>query len=109
LLTVSRSFMNVANSVFWRMVIILKTNKVNSFVSSVLVVFWYQSPNLLDTPRIPWYLCTVPQFWRRYGIIITYKVVWFIYIYDLALFLRLKSELSTQFINKEYQVNNFEQ
>jgi hypothetical protein len=29
LLTVSRSFMKVVNSVFWRMAIILKTNKVN--------------------------------------------------------------------------------
>jgi hypothetical protein len=33
------------------MVIILKTNKVNAFVSSVLFVFWYHSPNFLDTPR----------------------------------------------------------
>jgi hypothetical protein len=51
LLTVSRSFMNVANSVLWRMAIILKDNKVNLFVSSVLFVFWYHSPNFLDTPR----------------------------------------------------------
>jgi hypothetical protein len=29
-----------------------KTNKVNFFVSSVLFVFWYHSPNFLDTPRI---------------------------------------------------------
>jgi hypothetical protein len=36
----------------WRMAIILKANKVNLFVSSVLFVFWYQSPNFLDTPRI---------------------------------------------------------
>jgi hypothetical protein len=27
-------------------------NKVNLFVSSVLFVFWYHSPNFLDTPRI---------------------------------------------------------
>jgi hypothetical protein len=56
LLTVSRSFMNVANSVLWRMVIILKANKVNLFVSSVLFVFWYHSLNFLGTPcitRIP--------------------------------------------------------
>jgi hypothetical protein len=52
LLTVSRSFMNVANSVLWRMASILKANKVNLFVSSVLFVFWYHSPNFLDTP--PW-------------------------------------------------------
>jgi hypothetical protein len=52
LLTVSRSFMNVANSVLWRMAIILKANKVTLFVSSVLFVFWYQSPNFLDTPHI---------------------------------------------------------
>jgi hypothetical protein len=29
----------------------LKANKVNLFVSSVLFVFWYHSPNVLDTPR----------------------------------------------------------
>jgi hypothetical protein len=52
LLTVSRSFMNVANSVLWMMAIILKANKVNLFVSSVLSVFWYHSPICLDTPRI---------------------------------------------------------
>jgi hypothetical protein len=33
------------------MAIILKANKVNLFVSSVLFVFWYHSPNVLDTPR----------------------------------------------------------
>jgi hypothetical protein len=38
LLTVSRSFMNVANSELWRMAINLKVNKVNLFVSSVLFV-----------------------------------------------------------------------
>jgi hypothetical protein len=32
------------------MAIILKVNKVNLFVSSVLFVFWYHSPNFLDTP-----------------------------------------------------------
>jgi hypothetical protein len=52
LLRVSRSFMNVANRVLWRMMIILKANKVNFFVSSVLFVFWYHSPNILDTPHI---------------------------------------------------------
>jgi hypothetical protein len=31
------------------MAIILKANKVNLFVSSVLFVFWYHSPNVLDT------------------------------------------------------------
>jgi hypothetical protein len=36
LLTFSRSYMNVANSALWRMVIILKVNKVNLFVYSVL-------------------------------------------------------------------------
>jgi hypothetical protein len=34
------------------MAIILKANKVNLFVSSVLFVFWYHSPNFLDTPPI---------------------------------------------------------
>jgi hypothetical protein len=51
-LTVSISFMNVSNSVLWRMAIILKANKVNLFVSSVLFVFCYHSPNFLDTPFI---------------------------------------------------------
>jgi hypothetical protein len=52
LLTVSRSFMNVANSVLWRMAIVLKANEVNLFVSSVLFVFCHHSPNVLDIPRI---------------------------------------------------------
>jgi hypothetical protein len=34
------------------MTIILKANKVNLFASSVLFVFWYHSPNFLDTPRV---------------------------------------------------------
>jgi hypothetical protein len=35
------------------MAIILKANKVNLFVSSVLFVFWYHSPKVLDTlPKI---------------------------------------------------------
>jgi hypothetical protein len=34
------------------MAIILKANKVNLLVSSVLFVFWYHSPNILDTPHI---------------------------------------------------------
>jgi hypothetical protein len=50
-LTVSISFINVANSVLWRMAIILKANKFNLIVTSVLFVFWYHSPNFLDTPR----------------------------------------------------------
>jgi hypothetical protein len=29
----------------------LKANKVNLVLSSVLFVFWYNSPNVLDTPR----------------------------------------------------------
>jgi hypothetical protein len=33
------------------MAIILKANKVNLFVSSVLFVFWYHSLNFLDTPH----------------------------------------------------------
>jgi hypothetical protein len=31
------------------MAIILKANRVNLFVSSILFVFWYHSPNVLDT------------------------------------------------------------
>jgi hypothetical protein len=34
------------------MAIILKANKVNLFESSVLFLFWYHTPNFLDTPRI---------------------------------------------------------
>jgi hypothetical protein len=34
------------------MAIILKANKVNLFVSFVLFVFWYHSPNFLVTPRM---------------------------------------------------------
>jgi hypothetical protein len=34
------------------MALILKAKKVNLFVSSVLFVFWYHSPNILDTPCI---------------------------------------------------------
>jgi hypothetical protein len=34
---------------------ILKANKVKLFVASVLFVFWYHSPKLLDTPRISEY------------------------------------------------------
>jgi hypothetical protein len=52
LLTVSRSFMNVTNSVLWRMAIILKANKVNLFVYSVLFFYWYHSPKDLDTSHI---------------------------------------------------------
>jgi hypothetical protein len=33
------------------MAIILMANKVNLFVSPALYVFWYHSPNFLDTPR----------------------------------------------------------
>jgi hypothetical protein len=43
--------MNVANRVLRRM-IILKANEVNLFVSAVLFVFWYHSPNVEDTPHI---------------------------------------------------------
>jgi hypothetical protein len=57
LLTVSKSFMNVANSVLWRMASILTANKVNLFVSSGLFGFWYHSPNFLDTPRVYIYVC----------------------------------------------------
>jgi hypothetical protein len=34
------------------MAIIFKTTEVNLFVSPVLFVFWYHSPNFLDTSRI---------------------------------------------------------
>jgi hypothetical protein len=52
LLTFSRSFMNVANIVLWRMVIILKADEVNLFVSSVLFVCWCHSLNFLNTPHM---------------------------------------------------------
>jgi hypothetical protein len=38
--------------VLWRMAIILKVNKVNLFVYSVLFAFWYHSSNFLGTPRM---------------------------------------------------------
>jgi hypothetical protein len=34
------------------MAIILKANKASLLVSSALFVFWYHSPNFLETPRI---------------------------------------------------------
>jgi hypothetical protein len=39
--------------------IILKANKVNLFVSSVLFVFWYHSLKFLDTPRISFGITTL--------------------------------------------------
>jgi hypothetical protein len=42
--------------VLWRMAIILKNNKVNVIVSSVLFVFWYHSPNFLHTQRLCIYI-----------------------------------------------------
>jgi hypothetical protein len=42
------------------MAIILKANKVNLFVSSVLFVFLYHSPNVLDSP------CIVAQLQKSY-------------------------------------------
>jgi hypothetical protein len=39
LLIVSRSFMNIVNSVLWRMAISLNANKVNLFVSSFFFLF----------------------------------------------------------------------
>jgi hypothetical protein len=67
--TVSGSFMNVANSVLWRMAIILNANKVNLFVSSVLCVFWYHSPNSLDTPRMLPHNWEIPSFSHNRGFI----------------------------------------
>jgi hypothetical protein len=51
-LKVSRSFLNVANGVLWRVGISMKANKVNLFVSSVFFCFLYHSPNILDTLHI---------------------------------------------------------
>jgi hypothetical protein len=56
LLTFSRSFMNFANSVLWRMASILKANNVNLLIYSALFVFWYHSTNFLNTPRICMYI-----------------------------------------------------
>jgi hypothetical protein len=78
LLTVSRSFMNVAKSVLWRMAIILKANKVNLFVSSVLLVFWYHSLNYLDTPRMSVCCCMIHhvQVWAAQWWDLAYCKVW---------------------------------
>jgi hypothetical protein len=46
------------------MAIILKANKVNLFVSSVLCVFWYHSPNVSDTLHI----CNIS--WLRVNIMV---------------------------------------
>jgi hypothetical protein len=43
------------------MAIILKANKVNLFVSSVFFVYWYHSPNFLDTPRKSRFLYPQPE------------------------------------------------
>jgi hypothetical protein len=51
------------------MMIILKANKVNLFVSSVLFVFWYHSPNVLDTPHIVY---GAPYKARNFNVIYTY-------------------------------------
>jgi hypothetical protein len=39
------------------MAFILKANKISLFVSSVLFVCWYHSPNVLDTP----YICNISR------------------------------------------------
>jgi hypothetical protein len=89
LLTVSRSFMNVANRVLWRMAIILKANNVNLFVFSVLCVFWYHSPNVLNTPHI----CDIS--WLRVTVCTANRVAQLVtstngrYLYRAALFLPL--------------------
>jgi hypothetical protein len=53
--------MEVANSLLGAMAIILKANKVNLFESSVLFLFWYHSPKVLDTPRITDTSSSVPM------------------------------------------------
>jgi hypothetical protein len=53
------------NNVLWRMAIILNANEVNLFVSSVLLVFWYHSPNVLDMPRM--YYCCHYHFWGKWN------------------------------------------
>jgi hypothetical protein len=45
----------------------LKANKVNLFVSSVLFVFWYHSPNVLDTLHI----CNIS--WLRVKVVMMYE------------------------------------
>jgi hypothetical protein len=76
------------------MAIILKANKVNFFVSSVLFVFWYHSPNVLDTP----YICGGPCKARNFNVV-------YIYIYmDLRL-ATLKSSLSICLTMFQHRIN----
>jgi hypothetical protein len=50
----------------------LKANKVDLFVSSVLFVFWYHSPNVLDTLHI----CNIS--WLRVNIVLNiYIAAWY--------------------------------
>jgi hypothetical protein len=46
------------------MAIILKANKVNLFVSTVLFVFWYHSPIILDTPSMTKMYFGMVQPWK---------------------------------------------
>jgi hypothetical protein len=43
----------------------LKANKVNLFVSSVLFVFWYHSPNVFETPRITRTMLHTASMWYQ--------------------------------------------
>jgi hypothetical protein len=57
------------------MMINLKANKVNLFVASVLFVFWYHSPNVLDTPHI----CNISRLrvnQPQYILYITTEAIW---------------------------------
>jgi hypothetical protein len=82
--------MNVASSVLWRMAIILKANKVNLFVSSVLFVFWYHSPNFLDTPRI---------YWQTHNSVSTYNTTGYMLHTRITLF------VSFQYVEIRYDYN----
>jgi hypothetical protein len=46
----------------------LKANKVNLFVYPVLFVFWYHSPNFLDTSRICVCMMKFAYFWSWWNI-----------------------------------------
>jgi hypothetical protein len=60
------------------MAIILKANEVNLFVSSVLFVFKYHSPNFLNTPRISLpTTCAIFHFilHNQYLFVITFEII----------------------------------
>jgi hypothetical protein len=73
------------------MAIILKDNKVNLFVFSVLFIFWYHSPNVLDTPHTR--ICDISRLSVK-NALKSYRKYWYVAV-DLSLiFLEFKGRFS---------------